>query len=115
MRYSKYIIEDRTVEFYNSLLGVESVLVNNKEVSKGFSLFGRDHVLNIGVNEYKLRPYLSFSHPSSVGMSIYKNNVIQKLEKEITASDHIHLFLKVSLIITAGICIGLGLAAIMAP
>ena len=60
MKLAEFKIENNIAEFHNSFLGVESVLLNGKEISKGYSTFGKDHIFTIDGDNYNIRPHLSF-------------------------------------------------------
>ncbi|WP_276167958.1 hypothetical protein [Zobellia alginiliquefaciens] len=106
MKHAKYRIENKNVEVYNSFFGVESILVNCKKVSEGFSWFGKDHPFKIGDNNYRLKPYLSFLYIGGVGVSIYKNGLLQKEENIVSVSDKRKMFLRTALSIALRLAIG---------
>ena len=54
MKYYEYIIESDKIEFYNSYLGYETVLVNGKKVSKKYSITGTEHKFKINLTEYEI-------------------------------------------------------------
>ena len=47
MKYYEYNIESDKIEFYNSYLGKETILVNGKKVSEKFSITGTEHFFKI--------------------------------------------------------------------
>ena len=47
MKYAEFSIENNTIEFFNSILGMEKVLLNGKNISSKFSLSGRDHSIKL--------------------------------------------------------------------
>lgn len=52
MKYAEFIIDTNKIEFLNSAFGIESVLLNGKQISKKFSFSGIIH--NIKVNSQDL-------------------------------------------------------------
>lgn len=108
MKYAEYKIDQQNVAFYNSILGIESVTVNGRKVSKGFSWFGKDHCFKLGEDQYRLRPYISFDNFSLISISIYKNGSPVKFDNRITTSEKVKLGFKIVVSILLGVVIGLG-------
>lgn len=52
MKYAEFNIDTNKIEFLNSALGIETVLLNGKQISKKFSLSGIIH--NVKLNSQKL-------------------------------------------------------------
>lgn len=84
MKYAKYSIEEKTMEVYNSILGIESVHVNGRKVSKGFSFFGSNHDFKLGQDNFKITTQLSFYHFGGVEIRVFKNGDRIKLENKIS-------------------------------
>lgn len=54
MRYADFKINENTIEFHNSIVGNEKVLVDGIVVSKKFSIFGTEHKFELNKKEYQL-------------------------------------------------------------
>jgi len=54
MKYYEYNISQDKIEFYNSYVGIEKVLVNGKKVSKKYSITGAEHPFKINDEEFML-------------------------------------------------------------
>lgn len=81
MKYITYTIENQTLEFYNSMLGKESVVLNGKKISEKRSFLGTEHYFTIGENNYSLRPNFDFSAAWGVGFVLHKNGLPFKVTK----------------------------------
>ncbi|MRX63282.1 hypothetical protein [Maribacter luteus] len=117
MKYAEYKIGEQNVVFSNSILGIESVIVNGKKVSEGFSWFGKDHCFKIGEDQYRLRPSISFDNFSLISISVYKNGDPVKFDNMITKSEKVKLGFKfvvsILLAVVVGIGFGMGLTKVM--
>jgi hypothetical protein len=47
IKYAEFNIDTNKIEFINSPFGIESVLLNGKQISKKFSFSGITHNLNL--------------------------------------------------------------------
>ena len=110
MKYADYNIDNNKLEIYNSLTGIEIIKLNKKIVSKGFSMFGRNHFFKIGEDQYILRPFITLKNFTGIGFSIFKNGKKVQLENLITKADKIKLVLQSVLSIILGLIIGAGVA-----
>ena len=54
MKYADFKINENTIEFHNSLVGNEKVLVDGKVVSEKFSIFGTAHKFELKNKEFQL-------------------------------------------------------------
>ena len=54
MKYYEYTIESNKIEFHNSYLGTETILVNGKKVSKKYSITGTEHPFKINGTKFML-------------------------------------------------------------
>ncbi|RXJ49824.1 hypothetical protein [Gelidibacter gilvus] len=52
MKYAEFNVDTNKIEFLNSVFGIESVLLNGKNISNKFSFFGTNH--NITLNSVDL-------------------------------------------------------------
>lgn len=75
MKYITYTIENQTLEFYNTILGKESVVLNGKKISEKRSFFGTEHYFTIGEDNYSIRPNFDFSSAWCVGFKLHKNGL----------------------------------------
>lgn len=82
MKYITYTIEDQTLEFYNSILGKESVVLNGTKISEKRSFFGTEHYFSIGEDNYSIRPSFDFSAAYGIGFKLHKNGLPLKVSGE---------------------------------
>jgi len=54
MKYADFKINENTIEFHNSIVGNEKVLVDGIVASKKFSIFGTEHKFELNKKEYQL-------------------------------------------------------------
>jgi hypothetical protein len=47
MKYAEFNVESNKIEFWNSIFGIESVLLNEKIISKKFSFSGITHEIKL--------------------------------------------------------------------
>lgn len=47
MKHAEFTIENNTIEFWNTILGVEKVILNGKKVSSKFSFLGENHPIKL--------------------------------------------------------------------
>ncbi|MBB1194264.1 hypothetical protein DNC80_11380 [Flavobacterium sp. SOK18b] len=47
MKHAEFTIENNTIEFFNTIFGVEKVLLNGKNISSKFSFSGADHAIKL--------------------------------------------------------------------
>ena len=75
MKFTTIYLEGNTIEVTNSLLGKETIKVNNKIVSEKSSIFGAEHnfKLNEGGKDIECRIKIGFSINGTV-FNFYKNN-----------------------------------------
>lgn len=107
MKYAEYNIDNNKMEFFNTILGVETIKVHGKEVSKGFSWFGRRHEFKIGENLYRLTSGISLRHITGVAFSISKNNIPLQVENSISTSEKRNLILKIAVLFPCALVSGL--------
>jgi len=55
MKCADFKINGNSIEFHNSLVGNEKVLVDGKVVSKKFSIFGTKHKFELNQKEYQIK------------------------------------------------------------
>lgn len=54
MKYADFKVNENTIEFHNSIVGNEKVLVDGKVVSEKFSIFGTAHKFELNNKEFQL-------------------------------------------------------------
>ncbi len=54
MKYIEFKIGENNIEFHNSLLGKETILLNRKKVSEKFSITGKEYNFKIGEDNYQI-------------------------------------------------------------
>ena len=74
MKYIEIEINQNKIEFHNTILGVEKIVFNGKEVSKRFSLLGTTHKFKIGIDNYKITSKCKSLCWNKVIIIIEKNN-----------------------------------------
>ena len=55
MKYADFKIGETTIEFHNSFVGNEKVLVDGKVVSEKFSILGTAHKFELNNKEYQIK------------------------------------------------------------
>jgi hypothetical protein len=75
MKFTTIFLEGNTIEVYNSLLGKETIKVNNQIVSEKSSFFGAEHIFSLYENGTKVecKIEIGFSFNGAV-FNFYKNN-----------------------------------------
>jgi hypothetical protein len=85
MKYVSYNVDNNCIEVYNSISGVETIKVNNEEVSKKFSFLETNHCVQINNQFYTLKSGIDFFGSSfklfSEGKALELPNLISKKEK----------------------------------
>ena len=109
MKYAEYKINNNTVSIHNSIIGVESICVNGKKVSNGFSFFGRDHFFKIGEDRYTIRPYLTLKNFTGIAFAAYKNGLPVTFENKLSKKEKRNLVLRNLVGIGLGMFVGLNL------
>ncbi|MEP6260334.1 MAG: hypothetical protein ABJ092_02060 [Gillisia sp.] len=81
MKYAEFKIDSHRIEYWNSLFGIEKILVEGTEVSKRFSFFGTRLRFELNSDNY----ILSSSYPAlgkrKIKLKLEKNgNLVGKLD-----------------------------------
>ncbi|WP_339653658.1 hypothetical protein [Flavobacterium frigidarium] len=77
MKYAEFIFDNNKIEFVNSYIGMEKVLINDQVVSRKFSLSGVTHQLNI--NDLLLKTsYKQFANREIEITLISKGEIVAK-------------------------------------
>ncbi|GAA4112228.1 hypothetical protein GCM10022393_10520 [Aquimarina addita] len=79
MKYAEYIIDANKVEFFNSVIGVEEVFINNEKISSKFSLFGKQHFFTIGDDNYGVNAQIDLT---GISVKVHKNGVPVELKNK---------------------------------
>lgn len=74
MKYTEIEINQNNIEFHNSILGVEKIIFNGKEVSKRFSLFGTAHNFKIEQDDFKVTSKSQFFSWNNLKIIIERNS-----------------------------------------
>lgn len=73
MKYAEFTIENYTIEFFNTILGMEKVLLNGKHISNKFSLSGRDHSIKLQDRNLVLKVRY---FPGNIKMQLMENDLL---------------------------------------
>lgn len=87
MKYKEYELENNKVEYKNSILGKETVIVNGNVVSEKQTLFGASHSFNVNSNQYKLVTKREFTDTLSVIIILTKNG--EFVQKDIVSDKNL--------------------------
>ncbi len=74
MKYTEIEINQNKIEFHNSILGVEKIIFNEKEVSKKFSILGTIHNFKIEQDDFKITTKYQLFSWNNVELIIERNN-----------------------------------------
>jgi hypothetical protein len=80
MKYAEFNIDSYKIEYLNSLLGNERILVNNTEVSNKFSFFGTKHRFNLNSENFILSSSFKALGKRELDLKLEKN---QKLVRDL--------------------------------
>ena len=76
MKYTEYSIDNDKIEFLNSILGKETVVVNGEKVSEKFSVTGTEHHFNIKSNHFILKSNYELFKDRKIKIQLIKNDEI---------------------------------------
>ncbi|UBM61363.1 hypothetical protein LA303_07985 [Candidatus Sulfidibacterium hydrothermale] len=74
MKYGEIEINQDKIEFHNSLLGIEKIIYNGKEVSKKISCLGTTHKFKIGHDNFKVISRCQLFCWNKIKLTIVRNN-----------------------------------------
>ena len=77
MKYAEFNIENRIIEFHNTMIGFEKIIINNKTVSKKYSFSGATHQLPY-TDCYLESKYVQFGNRKIELSLIKEGNTIDK-------------------------------------
>lgn len=73
MKYGEFIIDSNKVEFFNSVFGIESVLLNGKRISRKFSIFGTKHYFVLASKNFSLESQYKPSTSKEIRLDLKEN------------------------------------------
>jgi hypothetical protein len=76
MKYTEYTIDNDKIEFLNSILGKETVVVNGEKVSEKFSITGTEHHFTIESNHFILKSNYELFKDRKLKIELLKNDEI---------------------------------------
>jgi hypothetical protein len=76
MKYTEYTIDNDKIEFLNSILGKETVVVNGEKVSEKFSITGTKHHFTIKSNHFILKSNYELFKDRKLKIKLTKNDEI---------------------------------------
>lgn len=76
MKYTEFAIENNKIEFLNSFLGKETVVVNGEKVSKKFSVTGAENHFTIKSNHFILKSNYELFKDKKLKIELLKNDEI---------------------------------------
>jgi hypothetical protein len=85
MKYAEFNIENHKIEFLNSVLGIEKILINGKTVYKKFSFSGIKHKLNLNSENFILKSKYKQFDKKEIEIELVKNG--KTFEKQIVQAD----------------------------
>ncbi len=104
MKYAEYNIDNNKIEFLNSILGKETVIVNGEKVSEKFSITGTEHHFTIKSKHFVLKSNYELFKDKKLKIELLKND-------KIVDSKSVDMNSKQRLVwIACGALIGYGLA-----
>ena len=80
MKYYEYNIESDKIEFYNSYLGIEKILLNEKKVSEKFSITGTEHKFKINSSEFVITTEYKLFDDYKFNLHLEKNGKLIDLQ-----------------------------------
>ena len=76
MKHAQFTIENNSIEFFNTILGMEKVLLNGKNISSKFSFVGADHPIKLQDRNLVLKvSYVPFDN-GSIKMQLKENDFL---------------------------------------
>ncbi len=76
MKYTEYNIDNDKIEFLNSILGKEAVVVNGEKVSEKFSINGTEHYFTIKSDHFILKSNYELFKDKKLKIELLKNDEI---------------------------------------
>lgn len=88
MKYAEFNVGNNKIEFLNSVLGTESVLLNGELVSKKFSFSGIKHKIKLNSENFILKSKYEQFDKREIELKLIKNG--ETVEKQIVKADKKH-------------------------
>lgn len=88
MKYTEFIIDNNKIEFLNSVIGVENILLNGKNVSKKFSFSGINHNFNLNSENFTLKSKYKYFNKNEIELKLIRNGKL--VEKQIVKANKKH-------------------------
>lgn len=76
MKYTEFTVDNNKIEFLNSILGKETVVVNGEKVSERFSVTGTEHHFTIKSNHFILKSNYELFKDKKLKIELLKNDEI---------------------------------------
>jgi hypothetical protein len=76
MKYTEFSVDNDKIEFLNSILGKETVVVNGEKVSEKFSITGAEHHFTVKSNHFILKPNYELFKDRKLKIELTKNDEI---------------------------------------
>jgi hypothetical protein len=76
MKYIEYNIDNNKIEFLNSILGKETIVINGEKVSEKFSITGTEHHFTIKSNHFILKSNYELFKEKNLKIELLKNDEI---------------------------------------
>tara|TARA_R110001583_G_scaffold194875_1_gene367415 strand:+ start:2225 stop:2557 length:333 start_codon:yes stop_codon:yes gene_type:complete len=103
MKYYEYNLDSNKIEFYNTYLGKEIVLVNGKKASEKFTFIGTEHTFRINSIDMRITTQYKLFNDHKFNLFLEKNGKLIDL-KYIELEKRFRLIMIIS-----GLLIGFGL------
>ncbi|PIF62007.1 hypothetical protein [Flavobacterium sp. 11] len=78
MKYAEFNIDSNKIEFWNSIFGIESVLLNGKRISKKFSFSGITHEIKLHTRDLILESKYKQFDKKEIKLELKENGVLLK-------------------------------------
>ncbi|QDO94245.1 hypothetical protein FNB79_09765 [Formosa sediminum] len=73
MKYAEFNIDTNKIEFLNSVLGFESVLINGNKISNKFSITGIEHKFEMNTKNYTLKSKAKLFAKDGINIQLSEN------------------------------------------
>jgi hypothetical protein len=78
MKYAEFNIDSNKIEFWNSIFGIESVLLNGKRISKKFSFSGIKHEIKLQARDLILESKYKQFEKKEIKLELKENGELLK-------------------------------------
>ncbi len=75
MKYAEFNIDSNKIEFWNSIFGIESVLLNRKRISSNFSFSGSNHPIKLKDRDLILKIKYTQFDTRDIKMQLMENDI----------------------------------------